>query len=179
MPHIHTQPGQHDQTASALIFRCDEDEPRVLLHMHKKLGRYMQPGGHVELHETPWQAIMHELEEETGYLPEQLTVLQPDFAIFHLSEAVIHPVAFAANTHGFPGIDHRHTDTLYLLEVSADPQSKPADGESTDFLWATASDIEMMKSDQTRVNFNIVELALAAFDVIKHWQRVPVNRFER
>jgi 8-oxo-dGTP pyrophosphatase MutT (NUDIX family) len=56
MPHIHTGPGEHDHTASAVIIRNESDGPKVLLHLHKKLNRLLQPGGHVELHETPWQA---------------------------------------------------------------------------------------------------------------------------
>jgi len=63
MAHIHTQPGQHDHTASAYIVRTDFDEPKIMLHLHRKIGKYLQFGGHVELHETPWQAVVHELRE--------------------------------------------------------------------------------------------------------------------
>jgi 8-oxo-dGTP diphosphatase len=66
MAHIHTKPGQHDFTASAFIIRIDTPKPKVLLHMHKKLGVLLQPGGHIELNENPWQAVHHEIEEETG-----------------------------------------------------------------------------------------------------------------
>ena len=65
MPHIHTKPGQHDHTVSAFIVRLDGKQPRILLHRHKKSGVYMQFGGHIELHENPWQAISHELLEES------------------------------------------------------------------------------------------------------------------
>ncbi len=53
MAHIHTQPGQHDHTASAYIFRVDFDEPKLVLHLHRKINKYLQFGGHIELHETP------------------------------------------------------------------------------------------------------------------------------
>lgn len=53
MPHIHTEPGQHDHTASAYIVRLDEAEPALILHRHKILGQYLQFGGHVELDENP------------------------------------------------------------------------------------------------------------------------------
>ena len=66
MAHIHTQPGQHDHTASAYIIRTDLDTPRIMLHLHRKIGKYLQFGGHVELNETPWQAVVHELREESG-----------------------------------------------------------------------------------------------------------------
>jgi len=53
MSHIHTNPGEHDQTVSAFIIRTDTAEPELLLHVHKKLGVLLQPGGHIELNETP------------------------------------------------------------------------------------------------------------------------------
>jgi 8-oxo-dGTP pyrophosphatase MutT (NUDIX family) len=80
MAHIHTEPNQHDFTASAFIVRDDMDEPRVLLHMHRKLGRLLQPGGHIELHEHPWDSIAHELQEETGYMLADVEVLQTGIA---------------------------------------------------------------------------------------------------
>lgn len=46
MAHIHTNPGEHDLTASAFIVRDDFAKPRLMLHMHKKLGVLLQPGGH-------------------------------------------------------------------------------------------------------------------------------------
>lgn len=67
MPHIHTKPGQYDHTVTAYIVRTDGDDPKVLLHMHRKLGMLLPPGGHVELDETPWAAMAHELTEESGY----------------------------------------------------------------------------------------------------------------
>ena len=61
MPHIQTGPGQHDTTSRALIVRLDTPSPQILLHIHKKYGRLMQLGGHVELTETPWQAVLTDL----------------------------------------------------------------------------------------------------------------------
>ena len=63
MAHIHDQPNQHDLTACAFIIRQVDGEWRCLVHMHKKLGKLLQIGGHVELHETPWQSVAHELRE--------------------------------------------------------------------------------------------------------------------
>ena len=45
MAHIHTEPGQHDFTASAFIIRTDTPEPKLLLHRHKLVGKYLQIGG--------------------------------------------------------------------------------------------------------------------------------------
>src|SRR3712207_4516473 len=101
MPHIHTQPGEHDFTASGFIIRTDLEEPKIILHMHKKLGVYLQFGGHVETREDPWQAVTHELREESGYDMDQLKVLQPRDSIKRLSGIKLHPTPFYLNTHNF------------------------------------------------------------------------------
>ena len=68
MPHIHNKPGQHDICVSGYIVKITEgDEPRIILHKHRKLKMLLQFGGHVELDETPWQAVLREIAEESGY----------------------------------------------------------------------------------------------------------------
>lgn len=42
------------------------DRGRVLLHYHRKLGRWLPPGGHVEPNELPDDAARREVREETG-----------------------------------------------------------------------------------------------------------------
>jgi 8-oxo-dGTP pyrophosphatase MutT (NUDIX family) len=39
---------------------------RVLLHFHRKLGRWLPPGGHIEDNELPDDAAVREVLEETG-----------------------------------------------------------------------------------------------------------------
>lgn len=59
MAHIHEK---IDFTASVYIVR----DNTVLLHMHKKLGIWLPPGGHIELNEDPNEAVIREAKEETG-----------------------------------------------------------------------------------------------------------------
>lgn len=42
------------------------DAGRVLLHFHRKLGRWLPPGGHIEPNELPDEAALREVLEETG-----------------------------------------------------------------------------------------------------------------
>ena len=60
MAHIHEK---IDFTTSVFIVR----NGKVLLHKHKKLGIWLQPGGHIELDEDPNQAALREVKEETGF----------------------------------------------------------------------------------------------------------------
>jgi 8-oxo-dGTP pyrophosphatase MutT (NUDIX family) len=56
-------------TASAFVL--DPDRRRVLLVHHRKLGRWLQPGGHVEASDTDLvAAARREVQEETGIAVE-------------------------------------------------------------------------------------------------------------
>ena len=140
MPHIHTGQGQHDITTSAWIFRKDADKLRVLVHMHRKNGKLMQIGGHVELDETPWQTLAHEIPEESGYGLDELKILQPLADIPKISGATVHPVPVLSNTH-LVGNGHYHSDYCYAFMADDVPQALPAEGESHDLRWLTPDEL--------------------------------------
>ena len=41
-------------------------EDATLLHWHPKVKMWLPPGGHIEANEDPVQAVLREVEEETG-----------------------------------------------------------------------------------------------------------------
>ncbi|HSW78142.1 MAG TPA: NUDIX domain-containing protein [Candidatus Chromulinivoraceae bacterium] len=178
MPHVHTEPGQHDHTASAYVFRTDFSEPKIMLHLHKKIGKYMQFGGHIELNETPWQAISHELEEESGYLLEDLAILQPTHRVPQLPDATVHPVPLAHSTHPFGnGIDHFHTDIAYAFTASKAPTQKPVEGESTTIKLLTKK--ELLVFDESLIPENVRQIALFGFNhVLAEWEAVPAKTYK-
>jgi 8-oxo-dGTP pyrophosphatase MutT (NUDIX family) len=179
MPHIHTGPGEHDATASAFIVRFDTSQPQLLLHTHKKLHILMQPGGHIEVLENPWQAVLHEIVEETGYDLSQLQILQPSERPRALTGAILHPAAVCQSTHDF-GADsngHRHTDTAYAFAAQSAPSGKPDDGESTDLVWVTADELATLTSDQ--IIPNIREIGLYVLGTCTaSWDRVSLSEFQ-
>lgn len=177
MPHIHTEPGQHDLTASAFIVRTDTPEPTIMLHLHKKLNRYMQFGGHVELHETPWQAVIHELREESGYDMNQLDVLQPLIRIKRLTGASMHPAPLSCNTHLFKtGMNHFHTDIEFALITSELPRNSVEDGESNNMRLFTLDELLKLSGEETFEN--IREIAIYVLrDIVPNWERVSTSEF--
>ncbi|HUY30354.1 MAG TPA: NUDIX domain-containing protein [Acidimicrobiales bacterium] len=90
----------------------------TVLHLHKRLGRWIQPGGHLEPGETPAQAALREAVEETG-LP--LRHAHADERLFHLDA---HRAAAG----------HVHLDLRYLL-ASEDVDPAPPPGESQQVRW--------------------------------------------
>lgn len=101
-------------TASAIV----TGERGVVLHRHKRLGLWLQPGGHIDAGETPWDAALREAVEETG-LPVSFADGAP--TLVHVD---VHP--------GPRG--HTHLDVRYHLESPHQPPA-PAEGESQEVQW--------------------------------------------
>ena len=179
MPHIHTEPGQHDQTVAAYIFRTDGDEPRALFHVHKKFGKLICMGGHVELDETPWQAVIHEVNEESGYEVQDLYVLQPKLRVKQdgIREITIHPQPFFVDTHMNAAThDHWHTDQVYLFTTMVDPSGKPAEGEVQEVRWLTRD--EVASTPASEMFENIRQTHLIAFDeFLDTWEPIAASEF--
>jgi 8-oxo-dGTP pyrophosphatase MutT (NUDIX family) len=95
----------------------------VILHRHKRLGLWLQPGGHLEPGETPWAAARREAREETG-----LGLEWPEAAL-----PGVPPLAHVDVHEG--GRGHTHLDLRYLLAVRGDDQPAPPEGESQDVRW--------------------------------------------
>ncbi|HRJ90872.1 MAG TPA: NUDIX domain-containing protein [Candidatus Saccharibacteria bacterium] len=141
MPHIHTEPGQHDMTVSAYIVREENGEWKCMVHFHKKIEKLMQIGGHIELNETPWQTMAHEIEEESGYKLSELTLLQFTKDEVVDTGNVLHPTPFSMNTHNV-GNDHFHSDSCYGFVASSLPQGTMGSDESSDIRWLSLSELE-------------------------------------
>ena len=90
----------------------------VVLHRHRRLGLWLQPGGHLDPGGTPADAARREAREETG-----LTVHHPSDGP-RLVHVDVHP--------GPRG--HTHLDLRYLLEAP-DREPAPPPGESPDVRW--------------------------------------------
>jgi nucleoside triphosphatase len=78
-----------EPTVGAFIFNRRGE--LLLLQSHKWPGRYVVPGGHVELGERLEQAVLREAKEETG-----LDVYEPEFINF---QQFIHDPAFWKKRH--------------------------------------------------------------------------------
>jgi 8-oxo-dGTP pyrophosphatase MutT (NUDIX family) len=101
-------------TASAIVV----GRRGTVLHLHKRLGRWMQPGGHIDPGETPPDAARREAEEELG-----LVVRHPEDGprLLHID---VHAAA----------LGHTHLDLRYLL-IGSDADPAPPPGESPEARW--------------------------------------------
>jgi 8-oxo-dGTP pyrophosphatase MutT (NUDIX family)/ribosomal protein S18 acetylase RimI-like enzyme len=105
-------------TASAIVVgRPVSSRHGVLLHRHKRLRLWLQPGGHIDDGESPAQAAVREAAEETGLTGELLD----DGRLVHVD---VHPGPRR----------HTHLDLRYLLGAPPVRPAPPA-GESQDVAW--------------------------------------------
>lgn len=112
-------------TASAIV----TGRRGTILHWHKRIGGWMQPGGHVDAGEAPWTAAIRETAEETG-----LAVRHPDAG----------PVLLHLDAH--PAGQHFHLDLRYLLEADDDDPAPPP-GESQQVRWFTLPEAMQLADD--------------------------------
>jgi len=140
MPHIHEL---YDFTVSAYIL--DPSKTKLLLHLHKKLKSWLQPGGHIELNEDPETALWKEIMEETGIQKSKLSYInQPDQPKPRGSKNT--PIPFNFNIHPFADTDHKHIDLAYLMLAST-IELDPAPGESTQLRWCDREEVRRLHTN--------------------------------
>jgi len=111
-------------TGSALVLSAEGD--RVLLLHHRKLDRWLQPGGHGDPGETTGEEVaLREAREETG-----------------LEGLVLHPHAprpLDVDVHDIPARRdepaHQHLDLRYLVVAPAKAEGTRSFEETNDLRW--------------------------------------------
>jgi len=115
-------------TASGLVIKDD----KALLIFHPHIKRWFQPGGHIDEGDSPIEAAIREVYEETGYVCELGSDNQDpiDIDIHEIPE----------NPKKGEGA-HLHIDLLYRLRVLRKEQST----EDIECRWVAFRDIESIR----------------------------------
>jgi 8-oxo-dGTP pyrophosphatase MutT (NUDIX family) len=137
-------------TASAIVVGTRG----TVLHLHKRLGRWMQPGGHIDPGETPPVASRREAIEELG-----LDVEHPEGGprLIHID---VHEAA----------LGHTHLDLRYLLLGSTDDPHPPP-GESPEARWYDWDEAAAMADDALAP---ALVVARAEWDALREGGALPV-----
>ena len=140
-------------TASAIVV----GRRGVVLHLHKRLQRWLQPGGHIEAGELPWEAALREAREETGLPVELGDVESTDVEPGGREPGDVGPRLAHVDVHAGPR-GHTHLDLRYIVfGADADPQPPP--GESQQVRWFSWDDAIAM-ADHALVGVLIANRAM-------------------
>lgn len=137
-------------TASALII----DNDKVLLVYHKKLDAWLYPGGHIEENENPDEALLREVEEETGLEVEIISNKDDTLSDCKADVSSLHiPYACLCELVG----DHYHNDLIYKCKIKKKCELKYNKDESDDIGFFNINEIEKLKLfDNFRILLNKV-----------------------
>lgn len=118
--------GDHGHfTASALVL--SGDRRRVALMHHRKLGLWLQPGGHADGDRDLRRVAIKEVEEETG-----------------LTDLRVEPDIFDLDRHRIPARPgepaHWHYDVRFVVHAGSD-ETLRGNGESRALAWCDAAEI--------------------------------------
>ncbi len=114
-------------------------EGLTLLHYHRKLRKWLPPGGHVEPDENPVAAVLREVHEETG-LTVELLPQEPPVGGFPAPEQLTPPVTILVEEIDEPGRPHEHIDLIYFTQPRGRPTLSPASDDG--WRWVTAEELE-------------------------------------
>jgi 8-oxo-dGTP pyrophosphatase MutT (NUDIX family) len=149
---------QRHFTATAFII---DSQQRTLLLWHKRLGRWMPPGGHIDENETPEEAARRECKEETNLDVEIIGDTQTDLFTGNPDEGHMLKKPFALLLENIPESTergepaHEHVDFLFLARPLDESQViRLAAEESDDIRWFTQSDIEALDVE-TKIFANV------------------------
>lgn len=115
-------------TGSAIVARPDGSA--FLLVHHRKLSRWLQPGGHTEGSDaSAWDAALREAREETGIA---------DFEA-PLSRAVLDVDVHAIPAHGKDPA-HSHFDLRYFFTTAREPDPAAAEDPTRPMAWMSLAE---------------------------------------
>ena len=119
--------------ASAYI--VNPENKKVLLVKHKKYNKWLQPGGHIEDNETPEEAAVREVYEETGI---KSTLVGEHFP---REDDLIRPLGIQYNR---KDNGDRMVDIIYVGKPNNPEEPLKVSDESNDIGWFSRRELEEM-----------------------------------
>ena len=131
---------------------------QVLMIRHRKLGVWLFPGGHVEENETPDDAVLREILEETGIRAEILPNGE-EHALDDPAAVCLHSPRYTLlEDIGGKG-EHFHIDLVYFCRPVSGHEERNLE-ETTGIGWFGAEEIRRMDTYQ-----NVRHIALRALEM--------------
>ena len=139
-------------TATAFVI---DSQKRVLMMWHKRLQRWMPPGGHVDENETPEDTAKRECKEETGLDVEIVSDAQPDLFEAADDEGRMLKKPFAMLLENIPESKergepaHLHMDFLFIAKPIDESAALTMQQKEMDELkWFTLEEINQLPDSE-------------------------------
>jgi len=128
-------------TATVYIFH----KGKMLLHQHKKHGKWLPAGGHIEANETPEEAALREVKEETG-LEVELIPQENLWVEYKHAKSLHRPFFCLLEDIPARGSEpaHQHMDLVYLAHPK-EPFDETAD--LMGFQWFFPEEVLLFNDD--------------------------------
>lgn len=136
------------------VYVFNPENKKFLLVKHKKMGKWVQPGGHIEPNENQEEAAIREVFEETGLKVELIGKRVPR------EEDFILPLAIQRN---IVKDNHIHIDFVYVAKVIDNNEIKQNIEETDGIDWFTLDQIN--------------DPSFETFDDIKEWCQTIINNY--
>lgn len=117
----------------ASVFIINPEDKKILLIKHKKNRKWTQPGGHIEYDETPEEAALREVYEETGLKVKLLGDRFPR------EEDYIRPLGIQKNRHSN---GETHVDIIYAAIPNHSTEEILNEEESDDIGWFSREELD-------------------------------------
>ncbi len=155
-------------TATGFLSR----DGHTALHWHR-LGKWLPPGGHLDENEDPVQAVLREIEEETG-IPARVIETVTPYA--HSGRGrVAPPVSIGLYTvprdAHWPGA-HEHIDFVYFARPMEPGPRPPLPGGDVPWLWVSEAELRSEKplaanGHRAPIDDDVRVLGLAAIEAAR------------
>ncbi len=140
---------------TATAFVLNTEHTKALLLWHKRLERWMPPGGHIEPNEIPEEAALRECKEETGLDVQILGEAQDDVFTKNQLEGRMLKKPFALLLEEIPASKernepaHQHMDFVYIAELLDPKQIAVLEKEEgRELRWFTRDEIATLDTSK-------------------------------
>ena len=131
-------------TAAAWILSADRR--RALLTHHRKLGRWLQLGGHADGQWLVEEVALREAREESGLAQFEIVPIQGTLLPFDLDVHVI-PARYDADGRMIEDA-HEHHDIRFLFIAQGDDAIRVSE-ESHDVKWCTPEEVHQLSGEES------------------------------
>jgi 8-oxo-dGTP diphosphatase len=135
---------------------------RILMFRHKKLGKWLFPGGHVEKNEDPIETVIRETKEETGLDVKVVDAGKGKRLKYKDVFEPQRPLSILIEKARYGNDLHVHFDFVYLAKLGKAREIVAKEDELGEFKWFGRNDICSADTSE-----DVKEMMRLAFDHAK------------